>query len=164
MRRVLLVVGAALLAMIPGFAGAAPFGYPDTARGTVSDSSFGTTVADPYRWMEDVDSPQTTTWVKAEGDLTRAYLDAIPQRGAIRDDYRKLLNYEKLGAPFRVFPAHSFKFAAALQHAQAGSAPVLLRVESKAGHGAGRPTEKIIDDVADRFAFLVKNLNFTPSL
>ena len=64
----------------------------------------------------------------------------------------------------RVFPAHSFKFAAALQHAQAGDAPVLLRVESKAGHGAGRPTEKIIDDVADRFAFLVKNLNFTPAL
>jgi prolyl oligopeptidase len=64
----------------------------------------------------------------------------------------------------RVFPAHSFKFAALLQHAQAGDAPVLLRVESKAGHGAGRPTDKIIDDVADRFAFLVKNLNFTPSL
>ena len=51
----------------------------------------------------------------------------------------------------RVFPAHSFKFAAALQHAQSGDAPVLLRVESKAGHGAGRPTEKIIDDVADRY-------------
>jgi prolyl oligopeptidase len=41
---------------------------------------------------------------------------------------------------------------------------VLLRVESKAGHGAGRPTEKIIDDVADRFAFLARNLNFTPTL
>ena len=47
----------------------------------------------------------------------------------------------------RVFPAHSFKFAAALQRAQAGDAPVLLRVQTKAGHGAGRPTEKIIDDV-----------------
>ena len=64
----------------------------------------------------------------------------------------------------RVYPAHSFKFAAALQHAQAGDAPILLRVESKAGHGAGRPTEKIIDEVADRYAFLVKNLNFTPTL
>jgi prolyl oligopeptidase len=39
-----------------------------------------------------------------------------------------------------------------------------LRVETKAGHGAGRPTDKIIDDVADRYAFLVKTLNFTPSL
>ena len=64
----------------------------------------------------------------------------------------------------RVFPAHSFKFAAALQRAQAGDAPVLLRVQSKAGHGAGRPTEKVIDDVADRFAFLVKTLTFTPTL
>jgi prolyl oligopeptidase len=51
-----------------------------------------------------------------------------------------------------------------MQHAQAGDAPILLRVETKAGHGAGRPTDKIIDDVADRYAFLVKTLNFTPSL
>ena len=64
----------------------------------------------------------------------------------------------------RVFPAHSFKFAAALQRAQGADAPVLLRVESKAGHGAGRPTDKVIDEVADRFAFLVKTLGFTPTL
>ncbi|MDF1561961.1 MAG: prolyl oligopeptidase family serine peptidase [Deltaproteobacteria bacterium] len=54
----------------------------------------------------------------------------------------------------RVVPAHSFKFAAALQHAQAGPAPVLIRIETKAGHGAGKPTEKILDEVADRWAFL----------
>ncbi len=64
----------------------------------------------------------------------------------------------------RVYPAHSFKFAAAMQHAQAGDAPILLRVESKGGHGGGRPTDKIIDDQADRYAFLVKSLDFTPSL
>jgi prolyl oligopeptidase len=64
----------------------------------------------------------------------------------------------------RVYPAHSFKFAAELQYAQAGDAPILLRVESKAGHGAGRPTDKIIDEVADRYAFLVKNLHFVPTL
>jgi prolyl oligopeptidase len=58
----------------------------------------------------------------------------------------------------RVYPAHSFKFAAAMQHAQAGDAPVLLRVETKAGHGAGKPTTKVIDEVADRYAFLVKTL------
>jgi len=63
----------------------------------------------------------------------------------------------------RVFPAHSFKFAAALQHAQGGSAPVLLRVETKAGHGLGKPTSKVIDEVADRYAFLVKTLGFEPS-
>jgi prolyl oligopeptidase len=59
----------------------------------------------------------------------------------------------------RVFPAHSFKFAAALQHAQGGTAPVLLRIETKTGHGAGKPTAKLIDEVADRYAFLVKVLD-----
>jgi prolyl oligopeptidase len=58
----------------------------------------------------------------------------------------------------RVFPAHSFKFAAALQAAQAGDAPVLIRIETRAGHGAGKPTSKIIDEVADMWAFLVKEL------
>lgn len=59
----------------------------------------------------------------------------------------------------RVFPAHSFKFAAALQAAQGGAAPVLIRIETKAGHGAGKPTGKVIDEAADRFAFLVKVLD-----
>jgi prolyl oligopeptidase len=58
----------------------------------------------------------------------------------------------------RVFPAHSFKFAAALQAAQVGDAPVLIRIETKAGHGAGKPTGKVINEAADRFAFLVKVL------
>jgi len=58
----------------------------------------------------------------------------------------------------RVWPGHSFKFAAALQAAQAGSAPVLIRIETKAGHGAGKPTTKIIEELADRWAFLVKTL------
>ena len=58
----------------------------------------------------------------------------------------------------RVFPAHSFKYAAALQEAQAGSAPVLIRIETKAGHGAGKPTSKIIQEQADIYAFLVKSL------
>jgi prolyl oligopeptidase len=59
----------------------------------------------------------------------------------------------------RVFPAHSFKFAAALQAAQGGAAPVLIRIEAKAGHGAGRPTGKMIAEATDRFAFLVKVLD-----
>ncbi len=58
----------------------------------------------------------------------------------------------------RVFPAHSFKFAAALQYAQAGDAPILLLVETKAGHGAGKPTTKLLDEVVDRYTFLVKTL------
>ncbi len=58
----------------------------------------------------------------------------------------------------RVVPAHSFKFAAAIQDAQSGPDPVLIRIETKAGHGAGKPTAKIIEEAADRYAFLVKNL------
>ncbi|MBN3881985.1 MAG: prolyl oligopeptidase family serine peptidase [Nostoc sp.] len=59
----------------------------------------------------------------------------------------------------RVVPAHSFKFAAALQEAHAGDAPTLIRIETKAGHGAGKPTAKIIEEAADKWAFLVRALN-----
>ena len=58
----------------------------------------------------------------------------------------------------RVFPAHSFKYAATLQQAQTGPAPILLRVDLKAGHGAGKPTTKVIGETADKYAFLIKAL------
>lgn len=58
----------------------------------------------------------------------------------------------------RVFPAHSFKYAATLQEAQAGEAPILIRIETKAGHGAGKPTSKQIQEQADIYGFLVKSL------
>ncbi|HYC77378.1 MAG TPA: prolyl oligopeptidase family serine peptidase, partial [Planctomycetota bacterium] len=58
----------------------------------------------------------------------------------------------------RVFPAHSFKFAAALQEAQTGDAPILLRVELKAGHGAGKPTAKQIDEWTDVLTFFRRAL------
>jgi prolyl oligopeptidase len=58
----------------------------------------------------------------------------------------------------RVWPGHSFKFAATMQAAQAGSAPILIRIETKAGHGAGKPTSKVIEEAADRWGFLVRVL------
>ena len=58
----------------------------------------------------------------------------------------------------RVVPAHSFKFAAALQAAQQGNNPVLIRIETKAGHGAGKPTTKIIEEAADKWAFISAQL------
>jgi prolyl oligopeptidase len=58
----------------------------------------------------------------------------------------------------RVVPAHSFKFAAALQSAQAGDAPALIRIDTAAGHGLGKPTAKIIEEDADVLAFLVRSL------
>jgi prolyl oligopeptidase len=58
----------------------------------------------------------------------------------------------------RVVPMHSFKFAAAMQRAQAGDAPILLRIETRAGHGAGTPVKKQIENAADRWVFLAKVL------
>lgn len=58
----------------------------------------------------------------------------------------------------RVVPGHSFKFAAQLQYCQAGDAPVMARIATRAGHGAGKPTKKAIEELADEYAFLVKNL------
>ncbi|MFZ3288726.1 MAG: prolyl oligopeptidase family serine peptidase [Telluria sp.] len=58
----------------------------------------------------------------------------------------------------RVVPAHSFKFAATAQAAQAGGAPIIIRIDTKAGHGAGKPTAKQIEEVADRWGFLSKAL------
>ncbi len=62
----------------------------------------------------------------------------------------------------RVVPAHSFKFAATAQAAQTGANPILIRIETKAGHGAGKPTSKQIEEVADRWGFLYRTLNMAP--
>jgi prolyl oligopeptidase len=56
----------------------------------------------------------------------------------------------------RVVPAHSFKFISTLQPAQQGDAPVLIRVETNAGHGAGKPTSKIIEEQADKWSLLLQ--------
>jgi prolyl oligopeptidase len=61
----------------------------------------------------------------------------------------------------RVVPGHSFKFAAALQKAHNGDAPVLIRIETRAGHGSGKPTSKIIEELADEYAFLAKILGMS---
>ena len=58
----------------------------------------------------------------------------------------------------RVVPSHSFKFASALQASHKGNAPVIIRIETRAGHGAGKPTWMTIEEQADRWAFLVRNL------
>ena len=62
----------------------------------------------------------------------------------------------------RVVPAHSFKYISTLQEKYNGKSPVLIRIETKAGHGAGKPISKTIDEYADRWAFAFYNMNFTP--
>jgi prolyl oligopeptidase len=58
----------------------------------------------------------------------------------------------------RVVPAHSFKFGSRLQEMQKGSAPVLIRIETKAGHGAGRSTAQVISEQTDKWAFMFQNM------
>ncbi len=75
--------------------------YPEAKRGDVADDYFGTKVPDPYRWLEDVDSPETKAWVSAENDLTRKYLDALTGREALKRRITELWNYPKTSVPFR---------------------------------------------------------------
>lgn len=88
--------------------------------------------------------------------------------------YSPLHNIKNDGTPYpaimvttadhddRVVPAHSFKYAAALQAADTGDAPKLIRIDSKAGHGAGKPTAKVIEEYADIYSFMFHNLGLTP--
>jgi len=75
--------------------------YPKTNKIEVADSYFGTTVIDPYRWLEDDRSSETKAWVEAENKVTQSFLSGIPFRSAIKTRLEKLWNYEKYTAPFK---------------------------------------------------------------
>jgi len=75
--------------------------YPDTRKGDVVDTYFGTEVADPYRWLEDDRSEETENWVKAQNEVTFAHLESIPYRETIETRLTELWNYEKISAPFK---------------------------------------------------------------
>ena len=73
--------------------------YPETQRGEVADDYHGRKVADPYRWLEDTESEETAVWVAAQNVVTRAYLDAIPERPQLRKRLQQLWNYERYAMP-----------------------------------------------------------------
>ncbi len=77
------------------------FTYPEARRGDVVDTYWGVKVPDPYRWLEDPDSPETLAWVEAENRLTREYIDGYPDREAIEARIRKLWNYPRVSLPER---------------------------------------------------------------
>ncbi len=82
-------------------AGAQTLQYPAARKSDVVDDYHGTRVPDPYRWLEDPDSPESRAWIEAQNRLTAAYLAEIPARGTIRERLTKLWNYPKYGTPFR---------------------------------------------------------------
>jgi prolyl oligopeptidase len=86
---------------LPAQTTTAPLSYPAAARGTQVDDYHGTSIADPYRWLEDVDGPATKVWVEAENKLTDSFLATIPGRSAIKDRLTQLWNYARYSAPFK---------------------------------------------------------------
>ena len=73
--------------------------YPKAAKDGTVDDYFGVKVSDPYRWLENDTSVQTSAWVEAENKVTNAYLQQIPFRGKVLKRLTELANYEKIGAP-----------------------------------------------------------------
>ena len=75
--------------------------YPQTQKGTTTDQYFGTTVSDPYRWLENDMADDTKSWVVEQNKTTNEYMDKIPFRGAIKARLTELWNYVKYTAPFK---------------------------------------------------------------
>ncbi len=78
-----------------------PLIYPTTKKDDISDDYHGTTIADPYRWLEDDNSPETKAWVIAQNKVTNNYLSNIPFRDAIKDRLTELWDFEKIGTPVK---------------------------------------------------------------
>jgi prolyl oligopeptidase len=88
-----------LLGSIATVAASQPLEYPKAKKGDVVDDYFGTKVPDPYRWLEDTDSPETVAWVQAENILTSAYMEKLADRAPFRVELTKLLNYQRYSVP-----------------------------------------------------------------
>jgi prolyl oligopeptidase len=105
MRRHALRTQLAFISLVAGTLDAqtqnAPLSYPAAARGTQVDIYHGVSIADPFRWLEDTDSPATKAWVEAENQLTDSFLATIPERAAIKNRLTQVWNYARYSAPFK---------------------------------------------------------------
>ena len=100
MRKLLLMLPPLVsLATLP--LSAAESAYPAALRGDHVDVYHGNKIADPYRWLEDLDSPETAAWVEAQNKLTFGFLEKLPARTAFRERLTKLWNYPRTGVPFK---------------------------------------------------------------
>ena len=73
--------------------------YPESQQGEVVDDYHGREVADPYRWLEDTESEDTAAWVASQNELTRSYLESLPEREPMRAKLEQFWNYERYGLP-----------------------------------------------------------------
>src|SRR4051812_30981544 len=98
-----------------GIARAAGLAYPPAQKSAVVQEYGGVKVADPYRWLEKADDPQTVAWVNAENALTRSYLDS-PRREAIKARLTELINYPRVSAPEKQGSRYFFTRNSGLQN------------------------------------------------
>jgi len=92
-----------------------PLAYPAARVSDQIDVYHGITVADPYRWLEDPDTPEARSWIEAENALTFGYLDEIPERATLRERLTSLWNYERFGLPFQEGGRYFFHHNSGLQ-------------------------------------------------
>src|SRR5204862_5996165 len=96
---VLYLAAAALSCVVVLAAQDASFRYPSARKSDTRDNYFGTSVTDPYRWMEDLNSPELKQWIDAQNVVTTKYLDALPVRDALKARITELYNYPRVSVP-----------------------------------------------------------------
>jgi prolyl oligopeptidase len=94
-----LMVCVACAAWLTSAAAQTSFKYPQPRKADVADTYFGTRVADPYRWMENLNSPELKTWIDEENAITVRHLDRLPSRDALKTRITELWNYPKVSLP-----------------------------------------------------------------
>ena len=87
-----------------------------TAKVDVADDYFGTSIADPYRWLEDDHSAETKAWVEAQNSVTFGYLGQLPQRAALKARLQELFNFERFGTPYRRGNRYFYSYNSGLQN------------------------------------------------
>ncbi|HJS07638.1 MAG TPA: S9 family peptidase, partial [Pirellulales bacterium] len=108
--------------------------YPETRRGDVKDDYHGTKIADPYRWLEDPDSPESRTWIEAQNRVTESYLAQIPRREKIRERLTELWNYERYGLPWSEGDNYFYTHNNGLQNQS-----VLMAADTDVFRSGGKP-------------------------
>ncbi len=115
-KRSLLSVAVLALMLMPSCKPAEKIDYPATAKVDQVDDYFGTKVADPYRWLEDDNAPETLKWVEAQNAVTFGYLGKIPYRDAVKKRLTDVFNYPRYSSPFRVGEYYIFSKNDGLQN------------------------------------------------